>query len=201
VADSLAALARAGDRPATSGSGGSAAVGGTGGVVIAGAHEVPIDPATPEPKPVSRSTTPPASRTPTTPAKPVSPTPARVADVTPVVTPASKDPETPREPDAGGSSRHLQDLAERCVAAIASNNASSAGRQLRGDVGGLMSAINDGRIVSASSGGVDVNGSEARFSVRIAWRTAFGGNKSSVAHLSADASRSGCAVESSGGVR
>ena len=106
----------------------------------------------------------------------------------------------------------MQDLAERCVAAIASNNAGRASSLLRGDTGGLMQAINDGRISSASAGGVDVDAGdgrgEGRFSVRISWRTAFGGNKSTTARLSAEVSRSGdgwrslgCAVESSGGVK
>ena len=75
-----------------------------------------------------------------------------------------------------------------------------------------MSAINDGRIVSASAGGVDVDAGDARgegrFTVRIAWRTAFGGNKTAIARLSAGVSRAGdtwrslgCTVESGGGVR
>ena len=68
-----------------------------------------------------------------------------------------------------------------------------------GDTRGLMSAINDGRIQSASSGSVSVAGSEGHFRVNISWARAFGGSKTTVARLTADLSR-GCVVESGGGV-
>ena len=186
-----------------------------------GVHEVPIESgASPAPSPAPRTTTQPggsptpvrtrqtAPREPTTPQAPA--TPVRTEDVAPT-TPAKVEPT--RDPDAGVSvSRRLQDLAERCVSSIASNNAGRASSLLHGDMGGLMSAINDGRIVSASAGGVDVDAGDARgegrFTVRIAWRTAFGGNKTATARLSAGVSRAGetwrslgCTVESGGGVR
>ena len=186
-----------------------------------GVHEVPIESgASPAPSPAPRTTTQPggsptpvrtrqtAPREPTTPQAPA--TPVRTEDVAPT-TPAKVEPT--RDPDAGVSvSRRLQDLAERCVSSIASNNAGRASSLLHGDTGGLMSAINDGRIVSASAGGVDVDAGDARgegrFTVRIAWRTAFGGNKTAIARLSAGVSRAGdtwrslgCTVESGGGVR
>ena len=144
---------------------------------------------------------------PTTPDTPPSQPPVIPTTATPPKT------EPAREADASVTvSRRVQDLAERCVAAIASNNASRAASLLHGDTGGLMSAINDGRIASASAGDVDVDAGdgrgEGRFNVRISWRTAFGGNKSSTARMSAEVSRSGdgwrslgCAVESSGGIK
>ncbi len=186
-----------------------------------GVHEVPIESgASPSASPAPRTTTQPggsptpvrtrqrAPREPTTPQAPA--TPVRTEDVAPT-TPAKVEPT--RDPDAGVSvSRRLQDLAERCVSSIASNNAGRASSLLHGDTGGLTSAINDGRIVSASAGGVDVDAGDARgegrFTVRIAWRTAFGGNKTAIARLSAGVSRAGdtwrslgCTVESGGGVR
>ncbi len=188
----------------------------------AGLREV-IDPTTAAPSSPSPSRTPssaaPAPSRQQTPvrapaATPSSPsTPVRTPEVTqPVVTP-TKEAEPARESDSGVSAtRRVQELAERCAASISSNNASAAGRLLRGDTDGLMSAIADGRIVSASAGSVSIDAgdgrAEGRFSVRIAFRTAFGGNKTATARLTAEVSRSnegwraiGCPVESSGGVK
>ena len=103
-------------------------------------------------------------------------------------------------PDEGSSvAKRVQDLVERCVASISANNAARAGQLLHGDTRGLMSAINDGRIQSASSGSVSVAGSEGHFRVNISWTRAFGGTKTTVARMTADLSR-GCVVESGGGV-
>ena len=58
----------------------------------------------------------------------------------------TKDAEPARESDSGGgATRRVQELADRCAASIALNDASAAGRLLRGDTDGLMSAIADGR--------------------------------------------------------
>jgi eukaryotic-like serine/threonine-protein kinase len=153
------------------------------------------------------------------------PTPVRASDTsttraprTPVAVATPSAPVAPeakpaREAESSGTvSRRVEDLAERCTQSIASNNAATAGRLLHGDDGGLMSAISDGRIVSATSGNVSVNASDASasgaFTVRVAWRTAFGGNKNGVARLTAEVARgsdgwraAGCTVESGGGVR
>ena len=127
-------------------------------------------------------------------------TPVRTAEATPV-TPTRQEPAPASDPDEGSSvSRRVQDLAERCVAVIRSNNAARAGQLLHGDTGGLMSAINDGRIADASAGSLSIDGNEARFRVNISWRAAFGGNKSAVARMTAETAR-GCVVESSGGVK
>ncbi len=128
--------------------------------------------------------------------------------------PPARDVTPPREaePSAGAGARRVQDLAERCVASIANNNGATAARLLRGDASGIIAAANDGRIVSASGGSVAVDMGDGRgegqFQVRIAWRTAFGGNKSGTARLSAEVSRTdagwnalGCRVENGGGVR
>jgi eukaryotic-like serine/threonine-protein kinase len=145
----------------------------------------------------SKNTAPPAPATPTR-------TPT-AAPATPVVTttvaPPPKSEPTRDADDNASTARRVESLAERCAASIGSNNAGRASSLLRGDTGGLLSAINDGRIVDANAGNVSVDGDQGHFSVRIAWRTAFGGNKSSTARLTADVSRSGCTVESSGGVR
>ena len=131
-------------------------------------------------KPVSGSDTP-----------PVTPVAPQAQEVTPA-----------RDADEGSSAaRRVQDLAERCVASIDSRNASRASQLLHGDSRGLISAINDGRIQSASGGGVSVEGSEGHFSVRISYKTPFGGNKSATARLTAVLSRAGCVVESGGDVR
>ncbi len=167
-------------------------------------------PSSPTPAP-TRQQTPVRTPVTTTPASPSSP--VRTPEVTQPVVTATKEAEPVRESDAGGSAtRRVQELAERCAASISSNNASAAGRLLRGDTDGLMSAIADGRITSASAGSVSVDAgdgrAEGRFTVRIAFRTAFGGNKTATARLTAEVSRSndgwhaiGCPVESSGGVK
>ena len=218
IRDSLAAVAQLPVAPAvfnTPTTTGGTRIDSVGGSAV---HEVvPTETGvSPSPSPTPRMTTvaggakKPDTTKPSTPKTPTPQTKAPVAPTT-VTTPATVDPA--RDPDAGVSvSRRVQDLAERCVAAIASNNAGRASNLLRGDTGGLMQAINDGRISSASAGGVDVDAGdgrgEGRFSVRISWRTAFGGNKSTTARMSAEVSRSGdgwralgCAVESSGGVK
>jgi predicted Ser/Thr protein kinase len=124
-------------------------------------------------------------------APPVTP----VAQPQPEVAPA-------RDPDEGTSTaRRVQDLAERCVASIDSKSASRASQLLHGDARALISVINDGRIQSASGGSVTVDGSEGHFSVRISYKTPFGGNKSATARLTAALSRGGCVVENSDGVR
>lgn len=131
-------------------------------------------------KPVSGSDTP-----------PVTPVAPQAQEVTPA-----------RDPEEGSSAaRRVQDLAERCVASIDSRNASRASQLLHGDARGLISAINDGRIQSASGGNVSVEGSEGHFSVRISYKTPFGGNKSATARLTAVLSRAGCVVENGGDVR
>ena len=130
--------------------------------------------------------------------------PVSGSDIPPVTPVAQQAQEvTPaREPDEGlSAARRVQDLAERCVASIDSRNASRASQLLHGDSRGLISAINDGRIQSASGGSVAVDGSEGHFSVRISYKTPFGGNKSATARLTAVLSRSGCVVESGGDVR
>lgn len=143
------------------------------------------------------------------------PPPRTVEAAAPPVGTAEKEAAPARETESGSSSgvaRRIHDLADRCVASIAGNNGAAASRLLRGDASGIVAAVNDGRIVSASGGTVSVDAGdgrgEGRFSVRIGWRTAFGGNKSGTARLSAEVSRSdggwnalGCRVESSGGVR
>ena len=173
-----------------------------------GLTELPADPVSSSaPPPVSRATpspTPTRTQTPvrTTPKTPdaTPATPVRTAEATPV-TPTRQEPAPASEPDDASSvSRRVQDLAERCVAAIRSNSAARAGQLLHGDTGGLMSAINDGRIAEASAGSLSIDGNAARFRVNISWRTAFGGNKSAVARMTAETAR-GCVVESSGGVK
>ncbi|MBC7842637.1 MAG: protein kinase [Gemmatimonadaceae bacterium] len=217
IRDSLAALAPptvtpvVTNTPTTTSGSQIASVGGSGVREVV-PTETGVSP-TPSPTPRvptgSGGTRKPGSSKPTTPATPSPQVQLPVVGTT--TTPAKVEPA--RDADAGVSvSRRVQDLAERCVAAISSNNASRAASLLRGDTGGLMSAINDGRIASASAGSVDVDAGdgrgEGRFSVRISWRTAFGGNKSATARLSAEVSRSGdgwrslgCAVESSGGIK
>jgi serine/threonine-protein kinase len=201
---------------------------GTGTVVTAGLREVGVEPAPVATKQPVQTPTPTPTPTPSRQATPTpvsgSGKPARVTSTAPVTTGRTPEPAQPvvvarqdaepaREADSGPSaSRRVQDLAERCASSIASNNAGSAGRLLHGDTGGLMAAISDGRIVSASAGGVDVDAGDGRaeghFSVQIAWRTAFGGNKTSTARMTAEVSRGndgwralGCAVQSGGGVR
>ncbi len=140
----------------------------------------------------------PVTTKPVTPQTSDSPAPTNPGPRNTPVAPTSVSP----TPDEGSSvARRVEALAERCVSAIASNNAGRASSLLHGDSGGLISAINDGRITSASAGNIEVDGDAGSFSVRIAWKTAFGGNKSAAARLTADVSRSGCTVESSGGVR
>lgn len=171
----------------------------------------PVTTPTPAKTPARTSPTPVSGSAPT-PTNP-SATPVRTAEVATPSAPVQKEASTEREADSGsGAARRVQDLADRCVASIAANNGATAGRLLRGDASGILSAINDGRIVSASGGSVAIDVGDGRgegtFSVRIAFRTAFGGNKSGTARLSAEVSRSdggwsalGCRVESSGGVR
>jgi serine/threonine protein kinase len=190
--------------------------------------EVATPPSVVRSRPPARSGTPPASpvrspvTTPRTPARvvPTSPpvvvatTPPRVVDGPRPAEPPVRDETPPREtePSAGAGSRRVQDLAERCVASIANNSGATAARLLRGDASGIIAAVNDGRIVSASGGNVAVEMGDGRgegqFQVRIAWRTAFGGNKSGTARLTAEVSRTdagwntlGCRVENGGGVR
>jgi eukaryotic-like serine/threonine-protein kinase len=142
------------------------------------------------------------------------PTPQRTPDVVaPVV--VQKEPEQPRESESGGSatgSRRVESMANACVNAIAGNNGGTASRLLRGDASGIIAAASEGRITSASAGTVAVDAGDGRaegtFAVRISWKTAFGGNKSGTARMTAEASRGdsgwtglGCRVESSGGVK
>ena len=186
---------------------------GTGGTRVTGGGmtELGVEPTTPA-KPTTPSapdTSRRARRQDVTPptgsgSKPVTPTSTKVKDTVSARS-TERPSETPvgvkqSDPDEGSSvSKRLQDLAERCVASINANNAARAGQLLHGDTRGLMSAINDGRIQSASSGSVSVEGSEGHFRVNLTWKTAFGGNKSGVARVTADLSR-GCVVESGGGV-
>lgn len=161
----------------------------------------------------SRQRTPAKTPTPTTPT-PTAPTPTRTQEpATPVV--AQKDAEPARDAESGGSgagARRVESMASACVNAIASNNGGTASRLLRGDASGIISAANEGRITGASGGNVSVDAGDGRaegaFSVRISWKTAFGGNKSATARMTAEASRGdagwtglGCRVESSGGVK
>ncbi len=188
-----------------------------------GVSPVVPDPVTATPSPSARTPTEARQKTPTrtpSPATPTpspsqtTPTPVRAPEqTTPVV--AQKEPETVREVESGGSAsgaRRVETMASACVNAIAANNGGTAGRLLRGDASGIISAVNDGRITSASGGNVSVDVGDGRaegtFSVRIAWKTAFGGNKSGTARMIAEASRGdagwsglGCRVESSGGVK
>ncbi len=160
----------------------------------------------------SRQRTPTKTPTPSTPSPP--PTQTRAPEpATPVVT--QKDPEPTRDAESGGSAagaRRVESMASACVNAIASNNGGTASRLLRGDASGIISAVNEGRISGASGGSVSVDAGDGRaegtFSVRISWKTAFGGNKSGTARMTAEASRGdggwtglGCRVESSGGVK
>ncbi len=190
--------------------------------------EVATPPSVVRPRPPARGATTPASpgrspvATPRPPARValtpppaiVATTPPRAVDVPRPAEPPARDvtPSREAEPSAGAGARRVQDLAERCVASIANNNGATAARLLRGDASGIIAAANDGRIVSASGGTVAVDMGDGRgegqFQVRIAWRTAFGGNKSGTARLSAEVSRSdagwnalGCRVENGGGVR
>jgi eukaryotic-like serine/threonine-protein kinase len=178
--------------------------------------EVSASPVETRPRTPQRATPAPAAPTPSTRA------PSRDAGpvvVAPVRTPESKTPaaaekeSAPAETESSGAvARRVQDLAARCTESIASNDAGTARRLLRGDASGLLSAITDGRITGASRGSVDVDAGdgrgEGRFTVRVAYKTPFGGNKSATARLSAEVSRSGdgwralgCAVENGGGVR
>jgi Protein kinase domain len=188
--------------------GGETTVGGQNGgyrEMPPGGSVTPTEVAKPKSPEVTRT---PVAAKPSTPQTPANPTrtpevtPSSPASPTPVVPAATPKAEPTRDADNGSSgARRVESLAERCAASIGSNNASRASSLLRGDTGGLLSAINDGRIAEASAGSVSVDGDQGHFSVRIAWRTAFGGNKSSTARLTADVSRSGCTVESGGGVR
>ena len=138
--------------------------------------------ADPTPKPVTRTVT-----------------PTRVAESTPT-TPTREEPAPAKPSDEGTrTTRSVRDVAERCVSSIRYNDANSARRLLQNAGSGLIGAINDSRITGAT--GTDVDGDSGQFSVRVSWRTAFGGNKTTVVRLVADASRGSCAVQSDGGVR
>jgi eukaryotic-like serine/threonine-protein kinase len=158
----------------------------------------------------------PAPTTPTPAPTQTTPAPSRTPEVTtPVIAQKEPEPAPTRETETGGSgggARRVESLASACVNAIAGNNGASAGRLLRGDASGIIAAASEGRIVSASGGNVTVDAGDGRaegsFSVRIAWKTAFGGNKSGTARMTAEASRGdggwsglGCRVENSGGVK
>jgi hypothetical protein len=175
-----------------------------------------------------RATVPTPNVTPgSSPARPPQRTPSRVVpadsssekppiNATPTRTVATAAPVPARERDetasASAVARRAQDLLQRCVAAIGNNDGGSAGRLLSGQTAGLLTAVNDGRIASASLGGIDVDPGDDRVtahgSVQIAWRTAFGGNKSAAASITATLTRSGdgwraggCSVGRDGGVR
>ena len=168
----------------------------------------------PDNKPPARTPARAAQRTPAEATTPKRATPAQPTNVAPPRTETNEPPPRAREdaesPSAVG--RRAQDLLQRCVSAISSNDGGTAGRLLSGQTSGLLGAVNDGRIASASVGGIDVDpGADrvtARGSVRISWRTAFGGNKSGTASLTAAVTRSGdgwraagCSVGSDGGVK
>ena len=165
--------------------------------------KTPVSPARPqrpaEAKPKTPTTTVPTEKA-TTP-EVVAP----VATKTPQVTESRGD-----ESESAVRGR-LNDLADRCAASIASNNAARAGSLLSGDKNGIMRAINDARIVSASAGSVSASIGDGRgegnFSVQITYTRAFGGSKSTSARMTAEVSRSdrgwsalGCRVSSGGGV-
>ena len=179
--------------------------------VTGGLHEdVPVTPAGTAPESASPKVPAQTTRKPTPIRSSPDPTPKPVttqAKPQPVVqskptTPATEDPAPTKPSDEGSSgSRRVQDLADRCIASIRYNDAGAARRLLQGNSGKLISAINDSRITAANGAGVDVDGNTGRFSVRIAWRSPFGGNKNSVARLTAEASRGTCTVESDGDIR
>jgi eukaryotic-like serine/threonine-protein kinase len=154
--------------------------------------------------PVTRTVTPERTAVPRTPTRDEQkPTPNQPSQPEPTPKPAQPTREVNNDPPAEESSnRRLNAIAERCAAAIESNDASRASALLRGVSRDLLTAIGEGRITGASVGSVDGdNDGSARFAVRIAWRTAFGGNKTATARMTAQIGRSGCDVESSGGVR
>ncbi|MCC7055316.1 MAG: protein kinase [Gemmatimonadaceae bacterium] len=207
IASATPVAMAAGLPPSTVGS--SVGVGtGTGPAPVE--TDAPVRPAaTPPPtrtaKPVRSATTPPAA---TPPAAPRTTRATPPADAPP---PAAR-PRVAADDGADAGARRARDAAHRCVAAIEGNDAGDAARLLRGASDGLRTAIRDGRITAASAGAADVDQSPdrvtARVSVRLSWRTAFGGNKSGTAMLVASASRdgegwhtSGCSVERDGGVR
>ena len=204
--DTSAMVARMADtapRPVTARSGTTNVGGFSGGGIRElepGGAVTPTDVARPK---SPESTRTPVATKPTTPQSPArTPDPAPTSPVAPAsVSPAPKSEPTRDVDDGASTARRVESLAERCAASIGSNNAGRASGLLRGDTGGLLSAINDGRITDASAGSVSVDGDQGHFSVRISWRTAFGGNKSSTARLTADVSRAACTVESNGGVR
>jgi eukaryotic-like serine/threonine-protein kinase len=141
------------------------------------------------------------------------PTPARTA--TPVKASPVEPPITSRATEvesSPGAERRLAELATRCTEALEDNDADEARAVLRGATGGIVSALNDGRIGEADRSDVDVSvgndEASGRFSVRVSWRTAFGGNKSGTVRMVATATRSGsgwraqgCSVLSDGGLR
>jgi hypothetical protein len=182
------------------------------------APSTPVSPtrrAPSKPTPAPTRPTPTVRPTPTTTRTPAALTPPATVEQAAPVTSNTRAPEPARQaeaPSRGGGARRVQDLAERCTSAIAGNDGGTASRLLSGDASGLLAAINEGRIESASGGSVSVDEGDGRaegsFSVRITWRTSFGGNKSGTARLSAAASLSDggwaalrCRVENGGGVR
>lgn len=155
----------------------------------------------PTPAPVREK---PAPRTVVTPNEPA---PTRVVVSAP---PVVREREEAEAPAAAGE--RANELLRRCVSAIAGNDGGAAERVLSGQSAGVLAAVSEGRIMSASLGSVDVAPGDdhvtARGAVRISWRTAFGGNKSGTAALSVSMTRaggswrgSGCSVGSDGGVR
>lgn len=153
--------------------------------------------------------------------KPVAATPARVATDarTPAPSPTPEDAApapAPRaaaaEEPADAGERRAEDAARRCVAAIARNDGDAASRLLGGDAGGLLAVVEEGRVTGASISGSETDrGAErvmAMVTARVAYRTAFGGNKSGTVVLTVAASRSGdgwraggCTVQSANGIR
>ena len=207
-------------------------VGGGGGGVGSGPDTRPVVTASrkPDPAPVAR-TEPVRAPDAEAPKRPAARPPARSKEPTPAAQPVARTGTAPTEAtppravttppvvrerdDADGpaaAGARAQELMQRCVAAIAGNDGGAAGRLLTGQSAGLLAAVSEGRITSASLGAVDMAPGDdhftARGGVRITWKTAFGGNKAGTAALSAAVTRagggwrgSGCSVGSDGGVR